>query len=160
MGAADRYVLRNRLLEEDASKHGGHGGFELIGSEEESPPLVMRDYLTYDEMKLSALLATCSPTATINRGDRHNKGICREEGSFIGHAYIVGLVGTRLVKPDVMECQDMRITREQNVGGGGRFYGRRKDKAEETLADVFARFYGIHHFPVYKEVEVINWGQQ
>ncbi len=69
----------------------------------------------------------------------------------------MGLVGTRLVKPGVQEAQDMRITREQNVGGEGSFYGLRKGRKgeeEETLASVFARFYGIHHFPVYKEVEV------
>ncbi len=82
VGLRDRYVLRNHDPNDEAGRD-GMGGFEAVGTEAETPPLLMRDYLTYDEVKLSALLATCSPTATINKGDRHNKGISGKEGTFI-----------------------------------------------------------------------------
>ena len=46
-----------------------------------------------------------------------------------------------------MECQDIRITDSQNVAG--EFFGVHK---KETMGSIFARFYGIERFPVYKEV--------
>lgn len=114
VGERDRYMLRDAWTEKDGAmacykdkKTGemikrrmtptsGYGGFEKIGTKEEEAPLLMRDYITYDEMKLSALLATCSPTCTINAGERHNKGrVEDDEDKFIGHAFICGLVGTR-----------------------------------------------------------------
>lgn len=78
MGAQDKYILRD-----DPEHKIRAGGFEDIGTKRERAPLVMADYLTYDEMKISALLATCSPTSTINRGDRRNKGFEAEEGTFV-----------------------------------------------------------------------------
>ena len=60
MGAQDKHILRD-----DPTHKIRAGGFQDIGTKREAEPLVMRDYLTYDEMKIPALLATCSPTATM-----------------------------------------------------------------------------------------------
>ena len=73
--------------------------------------------MTYDEVKIAALLATCSPTCTLNKGERHNKGRVQEDDEFVKHAYICGLVGTRMGKENVMEAQDIRITQKQNGKG-------------------------------------------
>lgn len=62
----------------------GYGGFDDIGTDNEKSLLVLKDYISYDEMKISALMATCSPTRAINDGDRHNKGLkSKDENSYI-----------------------------------------------------------------------------
>ncbi len=158
VGEVDKYVLRDHP--EEDSQRGGIGGerFLDIGTEKEREPLVMRDYLSYDEMKLSALLGTCSATAAVNKGDRHNKCLPGKDGEFLEQAYIVGLVGTRLAKPGTVEYQDVRVNKKQNVAADGcrAFFGKKRKGGEDgdNMGGVFARFYGIDHFPVFKEVEV------
>ena len=79
VGQNDLYLLRDDPKQERVAR----GGFDAIGTDAEKAPLVMEDYITYDEMKLSALMATCSPTQCINKGDRHNKAIRGKEGTYI-----------------------------------------------------------------------------
>lgn len=64
------------------------------------------------------------------------------------HAYIVGVVGSRMVKSGVMECQDIRVTLEQNSGESA-FFGR-----DAGLGKVFAKLYGVPYFPLYSEINV------
>ena len=83
VGPRDKHILRDSSsVEQDLRGLTLIGGFDDIGTEKEEAPLVMEDYMTYDEMKISALLATCSPTAVINAGERRNRGIVGEKGTF------------------------------------------------------------------------------
>ena len=95
VGAQDKYILRDdpdkkEGMTASTSKKGksnrmiqssGSGGFDTIGTDRESAPLLMSEYMSYDEMKISALLATCSPTSVINDGDRKNRGTPMEDKS-------------------------------------------------------------------------------
>lgn len=106
-GRDDQYLLRN--------KSRGKGGFEKIGSDQEIPPLCLRDYLSYDEMKLSALLSVSSQSFFVNNGSRTNKGIPGNPGSFQEEGVIVGIVGARLKKKGYMEWQDCIVSEDQNT---------------------------------------------
>ena len=83
-----------------------------------------RDYLTYDEGKLAALLGASTKTVTINRGERLNSGIPSEKDDFEKFGVIIGLVGPRMNKNTVMESQELRVTEEQNTKENG--YGKRQ----------------------------------
>ena len=41
-------------------------GFEAIGSDHEQAPLLLADYLSYDEIQLSALISVAVPTLFVN----------------------------------------------------------------------------------------------
>ena len=64
MTKADTYVLRNGQK--------GYGGFDTIGTIQQKSPLILEDYLSYDEMQIAALLGRCGPryTASIVCGPR------------------------------------------------------------------------------------------
>ena len=64
------------------------------------------------------------------------------------HAHIVGVVGSRMVKSGVMECQDIRVTQDQNSQESA-FFG-----PNAGLGKVFAKLYNVPHFPLYKEINV------
>ena len=72
-GASDQYMLRDGITE-------GYGGFEAMDTERKgsahdpSSPLQLGEYLSYDEMALSALLLLSVPTHFINNGARANRG--------------------------------------------------------------------------------------
>lgn len=106
MTSADLYLLRD-------GKTKGTGGFETIGTMQEKLPLVLKDYISYDEMQIAALLGVSVPTYFINDGDRNNKGIKAIPGSFEEQGVYVGLVGARFEKPGLMEWQHMVITRNK-----------------------------------------------
>eukprot|EP00095_Tigriopus_kingsejongensis_P011476 maker-scaffold626_size122949-snap-gene-0.23 protein:Tk11476 transcript:maker-scaffold626_size122949-snap-gene-0.23-mRNA-1 annotation:"hypothetical protein EAI_16569" len=142
-----------QLVDRVARSHLVCHGFDNIGSDHETMPYVLRDYISYDEMKLSALLATCSPTIAINQGQRRNKGVIQEPGTFIEHGYIVGVVGTRMMKLSVMEAQDIRINGAQNTPDHP-FYGP-TEAGRPRLSDIFAKLYGIPYFPTYTETKAL-----
>jgi hypothetical protein len=50
----------------------GSGGFDLIGSKFEKPPLVLRNYMSYDDMQIAALIGLSGPTRFINSGSRYS----------------------------------------------------------------------------------------
>ena len=54
MGAED-HLLRDGYTQ-------GASGFEAIGTNHEQPPLILSDYLSYDEMQIAALLGVSVPT--------------------------------------------------------------------------------------------------
>jgi len=147
----DLYMLR------DGSE--GQGGFDKIGTEEERSPLVLNEYISYDEMLLSALLAVSVPTHFINSGIQTNRGARGAEGSYEEKGILVGMVGARFEKPGYMEWQQMIVTREQNRPENG--YGREGlTAAPEKFhrLSLWARFYGQGHggffyFPSFDEVE-------
>lgn len=111
-GGSDSY----RLM--DGSR--GHGGFEQIGSDEEQSPLLLQNVLSYDEIKLSALLYVSTHSEFINNGSRSNAGIVELNKSNIEtEGVIMGLIGARFERENVMECENILITKQQNTPGHG-----------------------------------------
>ncbi|KAG7162658.1 uncharacterized protein LOC121873677 isoform X2 [Homarus americanus] len=110
-GRLDQYLLRDTTQSK--------GGFEKIGTDQETPPLCLADYLSYDEIKLSALLSVSSPSFFINDGNRKNKGVPGAPGSYQEEGVVVGMVGARLKKAGFMEWQDCVVSRDQNTREGG-----------------------------------------
>ena len=131
--------------------------FEKIGKDgEEVSPLVLEEYISYDEMLISALLGVSSPTHFINDGSRTNNGI--PTGSYDQHAktydnhqafgIYVGQVGARFEKPEVMEYKFMRVTEAQNTLENG--YGKSCKKFK-----LWEDFYHVGYFPTHEQAEAI-----
>lgn len=98
----------------------GDGGFESIGRSDEKYPLQLKDCLSYDEIKLSALLSVSSFTEFLNDGNRNNCGVIEENKTLIERSgVIIGLIGARFEKHDVMEFQDIVISKRQNSAQNG-----------------------------------------
>jgi hypothetical protein len=141
MMANDRYLLR-------ANGISGQGGFETIGTAHERSPLLIKDYLSYDEMALAALIGISSPTYFINDGARDNRAVLSAEGSFERDGVYAGLVGARFEKPEYMEWEHMIITPEQNTQANG--YGL--TSSNQGLLALWADLYG-EKFPTFAEAQ-------
>ncbi|KAF2899709.1 hypothetical protein ILUMI_06467 [Ignelater luminosus] len=115
----------------------GFEQWEKIGTdcECETSELSLDNCLSYDEIKLSALLSVSSYSQFINDGSRHNKGIAKREQTE-PEGIIIGLIGTRLRKRNVMEFQEIIITKDQNTKLNG--YG---SQSAPTVHSLFADFY-------------------
>lgn len=131
LGRDDQYLLRDKTRSK--------GGFEKIGSKHEASPLCLKDYLSYDEMKLSALLSVSSSSFFINDGSRKNQGVPGAKGSFQDSGVIVGMVGARLKKAGYMEWQDCVVTPKQNTSQAG--YG--PSAGRQHLQHLWARMWGM-----------------
>lgn len=129
----------------------GEGCFENIGTECEVDPLVLRNYLSYDEMQIAALLGVAVPTFFINNGNRLNKAIPDSLGNFEKEGIYIGLVGARFEKPGLMEWQHMIITPEQNTLQNG--YGLKRKNS-----NIWENFYG-ERFPTFQEAKNDNSGK-
>jgi len=134
MTGSDQYLLR------DGQK--GAGGFESIGTSQEVAPLLLKDYLSYDEMQIAALLGVSVSTFFINNGNRNNSARPGIFGTFQEQGVCVGLVGARFEKPGRMEWQHMIITPEQNNSENG--YGVNADQgsANTHYLKIWETFYG------------------
>ena len=98
-------------------------------------------------------MVLADPTATINKGHRHNRGIhSRDNDYVINDVYIVGLVGTRMHRLGVMEAQDIRVSPDQNLISDS-FYLGDKNRKPSLGRDVFAKFYNIPRFPLFSDVK-------
>lgn len=128
----DSYILRN-------FKGEGNGGFESIGTEKETAPLLLQDYLSYDEMQIAALLGVAVPTYFINNGNRTNSGIRGEEGTYHKEGTYVGLVGARFERKNQMEWRHIMVTQKQNTVENG--YG--SGKANNPLLGLWSDFYDV-----------------
>ena len=90
--------------------------------------LSLDNYISYDEMALSALLTMSTPSFFINDGDRGNRGILdsvdidgnRQKFEPVG--IYVGQVGARFERMRCMEWRHMIVTEEQNTEENG--YGK------------------------------------
>lgn len=147
MTPADQYILRSAHAR-------GSGGFEKIGTDQEQSPLILKDYLSYDEMALAALIGISSPTFFINNGARDNKGIKGVEGSYEKEGVYVGLVGARFEKPGYMEWQHIIVTPAQNTAKNG--YGF--DRCNKGLLAVWSEFYN-EKFPTFEQVQKDTTGR-
>lgn len=142
MTSNDTYLLRD-------GKTSGMGGFETIGTNEEKAPLVMKDYLTYDEMQIAALIGVSVPTYFINDGSRTNNGVKGRADTFEEKGILVGLVGARFEKPGLMEWAHIMITPTQNTSENG--YGVNATSVNKLL-DIWSSFYGTK-FPTFQEAQ-------
>jgi uncharacterized protein DUF4804 len=141
----DSYLLRDGKTEAD-------GGFEAIGTIDEKFPLVLKDYLSYHEMQIAALLGVSVPTYFINNGWRAinsgNDGKLGDPGTYEPSGIYVGLVGARFEKPGLMEWRHMIITKEQNTTENG--YGLHADMKNNPYLALWSKFYGLT-FPTFDE---------
>ncbi|XP_076645283.1 ADP-ribosylarginine hydrolase CG2909 [Halictus rubicundus] len=131
----------------------GVSGWENVGTDHEKEPLVLTKCLSYDEIKLSALLAMSSHSEFINDGSRENRGVVSlDPESIQPRGIIIGVVGTRFERQRVMEYQDILITPQQNTVDNG--YGPpNTNNADELrrLRLLWAKFYGEEYHPLYDE---------
>ncbi|XP_034177844.1 ADP-ribosylarginine hydrolase CG3568 isoform X1 [Osmia lignaria lignaria] len=131
----------------------GVDGWENVGTDNEKEPLVLTKCLSYDEIKLSAMLAMSSHTEFINDGSRDNRGVVTNDPDSVQpRGVIIGVVGTRFERPRVMEYQDILITPLQNTVDNG--YGPTANSNSEEAHDLritWANFYSEKYQPVYEE---------
>ncbi len=147
MTCADDYLLRNNVV--------GSGDFESIGLDSETSPLLLKNYLSYDEMQLSALIGVSAPTFFINDGNRNNKAQSAHDNTYQKEGIYVGLVGARFEKPCLMEWQHMIITPSQNTAKNG--YGPHTcNNPKAKFLKIWAKFYGEDHFPTFEQVKNDN----
>ncbi|XP_063905314.1 uncharacterized protein LOC135124284 [Zophobas morio] len=129
MGKRDSWTLLNNKK--------GSKNWESIGTLDQKPPLVLKDCLSYEEIKLSAFLSVSSYTYFVNVGDRKNFAVFNEEREGIqDEGIIMGIIGPRMVKDEVMEYQELVITKRQNTKSNG--YGKGNSP---NIHSFFASFY-------------------
>jgi len=131
-GKNDKYFLLERRQ--------GCGGFMDVGKDSEKPPLQLANVLSYDEIKLSALLSVSSHSEFINDGNRNNCGKVETNKSAIEPSgVVIGLIGARLSRRFVMEYQDIIITKAQNTLENG--YGLKDDDPIENPIQDYRRLW-------------------
>ncbi|XP_004530560.2 uncharacterized protein LOC101459665 [Ceratitis capitata] len=125
VGPLDDYVLLNgrKTL----------ANFFDVGTVDEKPPLLLKDVLSYDEIKLSAFLSISSHTEFLNNGRRFNCGIIEEDKSKIEiSGVIIGIIGGRFEVENVMEWEDIVITPNQNTKERGYGYTTKAAKKSKN----------------------------
>ena len=106
--------------------------------------------------KLSALLSVSSYTELINNGNRQNCGVIERNKSLIEReGIVVGIIGARLTRRDVMEFQDIIIAKKQNTTENG--YGLAidadtMDSKQKDYRRVWKQFYEEPDF-LYEKVQ-------
>ncbi len=183
----DSYMLRNGKK--------GANGWEAVGTDYENidgnasgaTPL-LSDYLSYDELLISALCGISSPTHFINNGSRRNNGRkSMDKTNYPLSGIYMGLIGARFEKQYIMEYALMIITAAQNKEDMG--YGLYKRAVNENLnrlqkatndkyfidqikaskhtfkgekkpiiRNIFESFYSREYFPLYDEVKQVYAG--
>jgi hypothetical protein len=156
--------------------------FTEIGKETQCEPFVLEEYISYDEMQISAFLSVCVPTFFINNGTKGNRANIDDSygfayvsflslpppGSSINPSHtqdgiLVGMVGARFERPGYMEYKHCAITPGQNTIGNG--YGKRdidhSQNQDVRILHMWEDFYGLDipiedatpfYFPLYDEV--------
>lgn len=149
---SDKYKLR------DGKTTGNMGNFDFTKLPTSmTKPYTLQNYISYDEMPISALLGVSVPTYFINNGKRDNKSRYDARDTFEPHGIYVGLVGARFERPELMEYKYMLVTPEQNTAANG--YGPAGDAANKAALTPWAKFYGIPYFPTYEEVTAVATGK-
>lgn len=143
-GRFDSYML--------LSGEKGMSGWDEIGTKTETPPLVLQDCLSYDEIKLSAFLALSSYSVFLNTGSRRNCGIPSSSLETVRrHGVVVGIVGPRLSHGEIMDQHEIMVTKTQNVKKNG--YGPTlQNNARHCWRQIWANFYGVPNLPTYNQV--------
>jgi hypothetical protein len=122
------------------------------------------DYISYDEMEISAFLGLSGPVNFINDGNRKNN--CQEkydgktDDKKIVNGVLTGLVGARFEKENVMEFKYIIINENCTTENG---YG--KNPKQNSILDMWAEFYtdvlpkkddGKPYFPSFEEVNGVG----
>ncbi|XP_050554350.1 uncharacterized protein LOC118279305 isoform X3 [Spodoptera frugiperda] len=180
MGAADSYLLlsgekgslmdglspkelkniRSSLLRTSSSD-----GWESVGTMNQKPPLLLENCLSYDEMKVSAMVYVSGHTECINAGERRNSGVVRED-NIETEAVIIGAIGPRFQREFRMDCEDVLVSAEQNVPEQGygeevtpttclnvlkNTYVRNNASGRHMWRQMWAEFYQVHSY-TYEEL--------
>jgi len=115
----------------------GHEGFEKVGTAAERYPLTLNSVLSYDEIKLAALLYASTHSEFINNGRRSNAGeVTQDKSTIEREGVIIGLIGARFERPDVMEYQDIMITQTQNTQNRGYGLSKSSNKTDTPASDL------------------------
>lgn len=85
----------------------------------------LEDYMSYDEMKLAALVAVSSPVQVINNGGRNNKGK-KSDDPHVKEAIYIGQVGSRFERSGLMEDSYMNSS-----------------KPNDPIHPLLEKFYGV-----------------
>merc|ERR1711963_90807 len=151
VGPSDSNTLRN-------GKQADYHSWTLIGREDEKIEEFkgqirnvpnFKDYMSYDEVKLSVFLQMSSPVAPINSGNRHNRGV-PNQGS-IQHdseAVYVGAVGARFEKPGFMEHEDFVLDRTKSKNTTGQLFQQFYQLATQDKPDEFLKLKSGRDFNV------------
>lgn len=99
--ASDTTMLRDGTQIPSAASY-----WDKVGTPEEvyTEDIFLEEYLSYDEMMLSALVGVSGPSYFINDGNRNNRARPGASGTFEERGVIIGLVGARFERPDRMEA--------------------------------------------------------
>ncbi|XP_037946123.1 uncharacterized protein LOC119678390, partial [Teleopsis dalmanni] len=151
IGGGDSFLLLNNIKSFD--------GFEEVGTVKEKLPLTLQNVLSYDEIKLSALLSVSSHSEFINNGNRNNNGRVEiDKSKIVPCGVIIGLIGARFERKNVMEWQDVMITPEQNTFQNG--YGLPMNEAPKNGAENYRRlwkeFYDEKDFEYEKAAKITD----
>jgi Domain of unknown function (DUF4804) len=138
LGGSDSWTLKDST--------DGFGGWETIGTDYEAKPLILNDYMSYDEIEISAFLSLSIFTPFINTGSRNNSGKidtnCQLSGIYIGQA------GARFERFSKMEWRYMIIDDKQNTRENG--YGPFNEHNKNSIyLSIWANFYNVDHFPLF-----------
>jgi hypothetical protein len=126
LNRSDWTLLRNGLGLSNAPNEWDRNGTE---QQDENEVLTLNDYLSYDEIMLSSLIAVAGPTYFINNGNRYNQGRLASKGTFEERGIIIGLVGARFEREDRMDS----IHTLAPVS---------RPSQHPELSDLFAKFFG------------------
>ena len=177
----DSYMLRNG---KKGSERWGLVGTEAENIENSSSTPKLENYLSYDELLISALCGISSPTHFINDGSRRNNGRFDKTGNIYPIKGIYsGLIGARFEKPNFMEYSLMIITADQNTFDNGYGFYKKlqnknlnhidkhiddeyfldqikasKDKFKQRkplIRNIFESFYSRDYFPQYTTINQI-----
>nr|XP_032521728.1 uncharacterized protein LOC116773409 [Danaus plexippus plexippus] len=138
LGSRDRYQLITGAT--------GSGGWESVGTLQQKPPLLLENCLSYDEMKLSAMLYVSGFTYCINDGKRKNSGVVDEDG-VEEEAVIIGLIGARFERPRKMDFEDVLITKDQNTVENG--FGQPDNNTDSWISrwrQMWSEFYDANRY--------------
>ena len=123
---------------------------------------VMKEYLSYDEIAIGALVGVSVPTFFINNGARANRGLKMNGKDFEHSGIYTALVGARFELPDQMESKFLLVQKELNERSNG--YGKEVEgeliseevEKKRELLKLWAKFYEIDHFPTFDELHNNN----
>lgn len=183
--ASDDFMLRNGRRSSRGWENVGDDNLESYDQHQMGQEFLpkLAEYLSYDELMLSALCGVSSPTHFINAGSRGNRGTVNLGVAHQPEGIYMGLIGARFEKQHVMEHSLMVVAAKQNTEDQG--YGHFKgDKDRESLLDrlekavddeyflaqvkasqeaskrskkpifsLFESFYSRPYLPTYKEVD-------
>ena len=127
MGSHDFTLTRSGVHISD-----GRQEWDRVGSESEhaNEHLLLAEYLSYDEIMLGSLIGVSGPTHFINTANRYNRGQKAQPGKYQPTGIIIGLVGARFERSDVMDSIHILPTSSSS-------------KQDPRLSAIFQKHFGV-----------------